>query len=274
MGIGDEIMAAGHARKMAEKTGAEQVAIVDKSMRPRWHEMWEGLPWIWKPPGRNVRVPPGMPFVKNAGQCRPYIAYPFTRESGQRWTTWRARDHIGAIHIPLGVRTAASQAFGKIRERSVILEPTVSPLGNPNKQWGTENWNQLACLLRDGGWDVVVLGAKRPPVGTAARWVLTPTFRHAAACLDFATTAVLPEGGLHHAAAATGNHAIVLFGPVCSVDATGYDSHTNVTIDTPGSPCGRWVTCPHCVESWKLLKPEAVADLVSVKQAGAISGSF
>ena len=51
--------------------------------------------------------------------------------------------------------------------------------------------------------------------------------------LSGARAAVLHEGGLHHAAAALGMPAVVLFGGMISPRNTGYDVHVNLAIDDP-----------------------------------------
>jgi len=77
MSYGDEIMASGHALAKHRETG-QRVRIADKAGRPRWSELWAGLPWIVQPGEAGE----GAVMLKNGPQCRPYIRYPFSRERG------------------------------------------------------------------------------------------------------------------------------------------------------------------------------------------------
>jgi hypothetical protein len=255
MGIGDEIMASGHALAEHKRTG-KRVKILDVAGRPRFDVMWHGLPWIAQPHERG-----DFATVKNGPQCRPYISYPFGRDIGQRWTDWRARDHMGAIAL-----TPAEQRFAKVETtglgrggRFFVIEPGIEAKSNPNKQWGAVNWAELAGLMIADGLTVVQLGpAARPDWSDGIRQIRTRSFRMAAAVLARAAGAVLPEGGLHHAAAVLGVPAVVLFGGHISPEVTGYDGHVNIADRGPGSPCGRWMPCRHCRDVWQGLAPADV----------------
>lgn len=255
MGYGDEIMASGHALAEHKRTG-KRVKILDLVGRPRFDVMWRGLPWIAQPHETG-----DFATVRNGPQCRPYIEYPFGREIGQRWTTWRARDHVGAIAL-----TAAEQRFAREETtglgkagRFFVIEPCLDPRGNPNKQWGAANWAELVERMIGDGLTVVQLGPEvRPEWSSGVRHIRTRSFRMAAAVLARAAGAVLPEGGLHHAAAVLGVPAVVLFGGYIPPDVTGYDGHVNLADCGPGSPCGRWTPCRHCRDVWLGLLPADV----------------
>lgn len=248
MGIGDEIMASGHARVVSERTG-KRVRILDLRGRGRWEDVWEGIPWIARPQERG-----GLVNITNGPQCRPYVAYPFTRERGQRWTDWRARDHVGAIVLKPEETAFAERMLASIGP-FIVIEPTILAKSNPNKQWG--KWDELAAILTGRGHKVVQLGADRSAVlAGVEHFIRTPSFRRAAAVLSRATAAVLPEGGLHHAAAVLGIPAVVLFGGFISPETTGYPIHINIA---EGEPCGMWKPCDHCKEIWARLSPEYVA---------------
>ena len=76
--------------------------------------------------------------------------------------------------------------------------------------------------------------------------------------LATARLAILPEGGLHHAAAALGVPSIVLFGGFISPRQTGYPHQVNVF--TGGTPCGWRVRCGHCAAAMKKIEPERILD--------------
>jgi hypothetical protein len=252
MGVGDEIMAAGHARVVSEETG-RRVQILDYYSRPRWHEIWNGLPWIAAPHERR-----GLMRIQNGPQCRPYVEYPFTIERGQRWTQWRARDHVGAIALTERETVFANRIAAALGP-FVVIEPTLLPKSNQNKQWG--KWRDLVEVLTGAGHTVVQMGPN--PTATLAgvnHFVKTMTFRAAAAVLSRASAAVLPEGGLHHAAAVLRVPAVVLFGGYISPETTGYPDHVNLAGD--GRPCGRWTPCVHCADIWARMSPDYVASHV------------
>jgi ADP-heptose:LPS heptosyltransferase len=251
MGIGDEIMASGHARVVHRETG-KKVKIVGLDKRQRWSEMWEGLPWIAQPKERG-----DFAVIQNGPQCRPYVQYPFTREIGQRFTDWRARDHVGSIAFTqreLEWTLKETTGLGEF----VIIEPNLSPKANPNKQWGPGKWQALADLLIAEGHKVLQIGSNGLHLLRGARYVFTPNFRFGAAVLARARAAILPEGGLHHAAGVLRIPAVVLFGGMISPDVTGYEWHTNLADTGTGSPCGRWKPCRHCQRIWARLDPETV----------------
>ena len=74
----------------------------------------------------------------------------------------------------------------------------------------------------------VQLGAGGIRVLEGVRPIETADFRAACAALAGARAAVLPEGGLHHAAAALDIPAVVIFGAMTSPANTGYASHVNL----------------------------------------------
>ena len=83
-------------------------------------------------------------------------------------------------------------------------------------------------------------------------------FREAAAVLVKALTAVLPEGGLHHAAASVKTPSVVIYGGLISPDITGYDIHTNIF--TGKKPCGSRMPCLHCEQAMKEITVEQIVD--------------
>lgn len=259
MGIGDEIMASGHALAEHRRTG-KRVQILDVAGRPRFDVMWHGLPWIAQPHERG-----DFAQVSNGPQCRPYIAYPFGREIGQRFTAWRARDHVGAIALtPAEQREARALTTGLGRAGEFfVIEPTLDPKSNPNKQWGADNWAELAGRMLAADLTVVQLGPQPVRVAPGVRFIRTRSFRLAAAVLARAAGAVLPEGGMHHAAGALGVPAVVLFGGHISPQTTGYVTHVNLADFGEGSPCGRWQPCGHCRDVWQRIAP---ADVLAALQ--------
>lgn len=243
MGIGDEIMAAGEARRSFLDHG-RKVEIVGRDGLRRWHPMWEGLEYIATPgqAGAFTR------FVNGPG-CRPY----HVAKEPSRWRFNLAyRAQRGQIAF-----TPDEMAFAERYRGRIILEPHTKPKAPPGKQWGWVRWNKLAWLLQERGHRVTQLG----PVGTAllegADYIVTPTFRHAAAVLSVARAAALPEGGLHHAAAAVGCRAVVLFGGFTPIEVTGYEGHVNLGASGEDA-CGSRVECDHCAKWMASIEPAHV----------------
>ena len=139
------------------------------------------------------------------------------------------------------------------------LEPRIKAGASPNKDWGWARWQALVRLRRDVDW--VQLGPPGTRLLDGARLVATADFRTACALLSGARAAVLPEGGLHHAAAALRVPAVVIFGGMTSPANTGYETHVNL-FETMGgaSPCGQRLPCDHCARAMAAITPEAVAD--------------
>lgn len=251
MGLGDELMASGHARVVHEQTG-KRVMILDFYRRPRWSEMWEGLPWIARPKERG-----DFALIQNGPQCRPYIEYPFSIPLGQRWTDWRARDHLGAIAFTHEEKQFARSVTAGLAP-FVVIEPNLATKANPNKQWGARNWQDLADRMVTAGLSPVQFIWGGPVTLRRVKTIKTPNFRMGAAVLSHASAAILPEGGLHHAAAVLGIPAVVLFGGAVSPETTGYPSHINLADEGVGSPCGSWKPCKHCRRVWSRLQPQTV----------------
>lgn len=230
MGLGDELMALGEARARYARTRT-RVQIVDRHGKRRAHFLWQGASYV-----ARLHEHGKFEIVVNGSNCRPYIDY--DRTTKQRWVY---RDYKPCPGELFNVRPNEKY------RGYVMLEPNVKPNASPNKQWGWDKWQTLVeqspetCFVQTG------------PKGT--RWlrgvqrVLTTDFADAVNVLAAAYTAVLPEGGLHHAAAALGKPVVVLFGGYNSPRQTGYDFHINMAVDSPEAEGWR-VLHPACKAAW------------------------
>ena len=245
MGWGDEIIVTGVARRLQEEGRSWlRVRVLDREGRPRWHPIWDQNPRFaragWSGPALTTTNGPG---------CRPYIA----RETARRWFWREWVCPVGEIRL-----TAAERAFGARHAARIVVEPTLSGKASPNKQWGRRRWKLLATLLARHGHRVSQVGPGGTPLLPGAEWIETASFREACAVLGAARLAILPEGGLHHAAGALGVPSIVLFGGFISPRQTGYAHQLNVF--TGGDPCGWRVRCGHCAGAMKRIEPEGILD--------------
>lgn len=233
----------GLARKAQQRNNLP-VVVFDRNMRIRSHEMWANNPrihttWDRKSPINQLHNGPGV---------RPYIA----NKTEERWT-WKDFDcPVGEIYFSKDELQFA-EMFTK---GAVIIEPNNKHKAPVNKDWGWDRWVRTAELLRKEGVRLVQMGTAGVRVLPHVEFVVTPWFRHACAILANARGAVLPEGGLHHAAAAVAVPAVVVYGGFISPRQTGYALHRNLF--TGGEPCGMRVPCAHCRKAMSEIYPEMV----------------
>jgi ADP-heptose:LPS heptosyltransferase len=253
MGYGDELIATGQARRL-QQLDKRKVLIRDRNGRIRWSEMWANNPRIFSPADRCTAQE-----ITNGPGVRPYIAAKTDRQ--WFWRDWECpRGEIYFSEDEIGFAAALPAPV-------VVIEPNNKPKASPNKDWGRERWTRLALLLRDEGLPATQLGPPGTQVIDRAKIIHTPSFRHACAVLARARVAVLPEGGLHHAAAAIGVPAVVLFGGFISPKQTGYQGQ--VSLFTGGTPCGMRIDCKHCKDAMAAITPEAVVEEVKRLVAAA-----
>ena len=240
MGWGDEIIASGQARLLYEQFG-HKVAIHDRFGQQRDHEAWIGNPHIATRADRDGR----RTILKNGPGHRPYIAEKHT--SHWKWKEWECP--VGEIYLRPDEKLFANSLPSGI----IVIEPNMKQKASPNKYWGKQRWEALIDLMIAHGLKPVQLGAVGTQVLRGAELINTPTMRHACAVLARSRAAVLPEGGLHHAAAAFGIKAVVIYGGYISPKQTGYSIHTNLF--TGGTACGRRVDCAHCAAAMAEITP-------------------
>jgi len=266
IGLGDEILASGHAQRAYESNPVQRVAICDAEGRTRWHPLWNGNPILAMP----VAVRRGEPVTKitNGPGARPYLHYPFTHATGWRFTGWKANDHRGRIYLTEHERDAADRLREKLGT-FVVIEPCLSADSNRNKAWIWDRWEALVRTCTEIQF-VQFLHADSTPL-PGARHIASASFRDACALLECADGVVTTEGGLHHAAAALWRPAVVIFGGCASVTVTGYDGHLNLADTGPKTPCGRYIPCSHCRDAMARITVEDVASAVRRMTAGVVS---
>lgn len=245
MGLGDWIMATAQIRDMNERTG-RQVVVVDRMGRPRWSEVFEHNPRVAKEFSRDADR------LLNAGGARPYIrAKTPTHWFWQRWDS-----KPGELYL-------TDEEIGRAFEfgGGVLVEPNTK-VPDGNKAWPFERWQQLVGAV-DLPW--VQVG----PAGTrrlsGVRFVETATAREAFAILSWSRLFVGTEGGLHHAAAALGVRAVVLWSEFISPVFTGYAGQRNIRKTT--AVCGSRVPCPSCRASMAAITVAEVAAAVQEELA-------
>jgi ADP-heptose:LPS heptosyltransferase len=267
MGYGDEIMAAGHAQRVYDADPRSRVAICDKAGRPRWSEIWDGNPIVATP--REVAAGEVTHRITNGVGCRPYLEYPFTHATGWKFTNWRACEHVGRLYLTsdeLKRGESIRSRFG----RFIVVEPSPIASSNPNKAWPDLRFARLVAECPDLCFVQLCHPEARPLWNVAL--VPVKTFREAAGILQFAAAYVGPEGGLHHASAALGVPAVVIFGGCASVKTTGYPTHINLESGGEATPCGKWIPCDHCKAAMLEITVETVVGALETVLASEVVG--
>jgi Glycosyltransferase family 9 (heptosyltransferase) len=267
MGYGDELLAAGHAQTVYDRDPSRRVAICDRRGRSRWSEIWPGNPIIATP----AEVAAGEPVhrIRNATGCRPYIKYPFTTATGVHFTGWRARDHRPRLYLDAS-ELGRGEAIARQYRSFVVVEPSPILKSNPNKIWPAESFARLVGMYPE----IAFVQLAHPEARILCNVATIPvrTFREACGILRYAAAYVGPEGGLHHAAAALGVPAVVIFGGCMSVEATGYPDQINLADEGPETPCGRWLPCDHCRAAMAAITVETVAGALETVLAAEVVG--
>lgn len=242
MGYGDEIMVTGVARQRGRR-----IAVLDRNGTHRWHPLWLGNPLI-AAPGQA-----GEPVANGPG-CRPYIDYARTTAARWAYTTWRCwPGDLPAI--------APDPAGGG----GILIEPHIKPQASPNKRWPWERWQALVDLNRSLPW--LQLGPPGTRMLKGVRTLQTADFESAVRVLAGCAAAVLPEGGLHHAAAALGVPTVVLFGGMTSPRNTGYTDQTSLWVDDPAA-LGWRIEHPACAAAWDRITPQIAMEALCTRTKG------
>lgn len=125
---------------------------------------------------------------------------------------------------------------------AVIIEPNTKAADlSKNKAWPWERWQELVDSL-NLPW--VQLGDTESQTLKGVRRVHTKHFRDALGYLDKCTLLVTTDGALHHAAAALGKKAVVLWGGLAPPQILGYELHRNIC--HADWWCGYNKPCVHC----------------------------
>jgi hypothetical protein len=248
MGIGDDIIATGFAR--GARARGKRIAFGD------------GRRIIWGPHSSTIFR--GNPNIALIGTERasdvewvPYYKGHriYNRQAGDRWM-WNYEFKVSPGEIFFGDDEVKHEDDDSL----ILVEPNVpNKACGPNKQWPVERFQQVSDELTSAGFTVRQFEYGRP--NRVAIGVRTPTFREAASLLKSARMAILAEGGLHHAAAAVGTPAVVLFGGFVPPEVLGYDTHVNLTGGV--TACGSYKRCQHCVDAMTSITVEEVLDAVS-----------
>ncbi|HSW83543.1 MAG TPA: glycosyltransferase family 9 protein [Usitatibacter sp.] len=242
-------MDSGRARVL-QQSDPRKCRVTYKGKANRWSPVWENNPRI----AAQGEAGDFQELVaRDMNNMRAY----HVAKTDERWFYNPAfRPDVGEIYF-----SDLERAFGARRAGLIVIEPHIKPGASPNKSWGWARWQALARLMCRAGMRPVQLGPPGTPRLDGVELLETPNFRFAATVLAGARAAILPEGGLHHAAAALGVPSVVIFGGYISPALTGYDMHRNLF--TGGEPCGMRRPCAHCAAAMTAITPEQVFNELS-----------
>lgn len=233
-------MATGEAKR-AQARDPRPVVILDRHGNPRRHALFENNPRIAYARSAAHQE------ITNGSSVRPYIA----GKTDRRWTWKPYRPEPGEIYL-----TEGENRFGKERGGHILIEPNVKERDALNKDWSWNRWLALLPLLK--GLPLAQAGSSNAAILPGVRHFVTHSFREACAVLAHSRGFVGTEGGLHHAAAALGVPAVVIFGGFISPAVTGYPGQRNL-FASEGLGCGSRLPCQHCREAMHKITPEMVA---------------
>jgi hypothetical protein len=230
-------MGSGEARALHKKTGKK---VVMGAGKPYWSEVFDHNPAMAKDPSKDTV------WCHNFPGSRPYIA---KIEQDHFVFNEDYRAPYGEIFLTEAEKEWASK---QISGDYIVVEPDIKDDAKHLYLGRNKAWNGWAELLKtDLPW--VQLGIKAPKT----RQVRTEGIRHALAVLAGAKLFVGTDGALHHAAAALGVPAVVLWGGLVSPKILGYPTHINIW--NGAKSCGTHNRiCPHCREAMDSISVEQV----------------
>lgn len=218
--------------------------VLGDGKRVFWSEVFENNPKIAK------TLEPGETFawVSNIPLNRPYIEE--IRPEGFVY-----RKDFKAVPGEIYLTDEEQRPRGDY----ILVEPhTKDKFTGPNKRWAWERWQEVVKLP----YDFVQTGPVESETLPGVRRIITKTFREALSVLSGARLLVTTDGALHHAAAAMGIPAVVIWGGAASPVNLGYDFHVNLWHGAV--PCGTHSSiCPHCREALDAVTVEEVKSAIS-----------
>jgi hypothetical protein len=256
VGYGDEIMSTGQARRLAEANPGHKVVIGPEGGIAAWSSMFDNVPFIARTLDEEQLV-----WLEDYTGHRPYIDYARTTNDKMVYTAGFKAEPGYLVVSALEWRWQQHVTRG---EPYILIEPNTKGTFGDNKTWPWENWQKLADML--AGLPLVQIG----PVGNArgdlnrnlkgVRRIVTQNPRQMVAMAEGAHGAITTDGALHHAMAAFGKPAVVIWGGRTDPAILGYDFHTNLV--GTDQFCGSIAPCEHCRKAMSAIGPTQVADAV------------
>jgi len=239
MGYGDELMVTGAAKRL-QQTDPRKVRL--DYGKQFWSEVFDHNPRLAHSADKQVQM-----YRPRVNGLRPYCS----KKTDARWYWNSFSPPVGELYFQ-----PDELAFAAKFKPDIIIEPNNKARASPNKDWGWSKWIRLVEILRREGLNPVQIGPEGTRLIPGVGFIQTKSFRWGCAVLARARACIVPEGGLHHAAAAVGVPAVVIYGGFISPAQTGYAAQRSIF--TGGEPCGSRLPCPHCARAMMDIMPEAV----------------
>jgi hypothetical protein len=243
MGFGDQLLATGIARRASIAHPGKKICI-GTGNEIEWGEVFENNPRLSK------TIVPGCVWVHSHKGFRPYADI---EKSSKQKFVWKRDFKASPGEIFL---TDEEKALFADYSGFVLIEPNIKGWLGPNKDWGFDKWQKVVKSLPNVRF-IQGPGRKLDSV----EQVETESFRQACALLSRAALFVGTDGGLHHAAAALGKPAVVVWGGYTHPRNLGYDTHVNLHSGT--EPCGNTTPCGHCKKAMDQITVEMVLKAIN-----------
>lgn len=243
MGYGDALLGTGIARKARARHPGKPIAIGDGTSIEWVPEIHEGNPYLTRQPVK------GCIWVHCHKGFRPYVDGAASTPTLYVWKKdFKATP--GELYL-------SAEELEKYKDYSdfVLIEPNIKGWLGPNKDWGFARWQEVVKRLPHIRF---IQGPGKKLDGVEQ--IETTSFREACALLSRAMFFAGTDGGLHHAAAALGKKAVVIWGGYTHPRNLGYDTHIN--LHSGVEPCGRVEPCDHCKRAMDQITIEKVVKAI------------
>jgi Glycosyltransferase family 9 (heptosyltransferase) len=251
LGFGDDIMATGLAR--GARARGKRIAFGDgnKIVWGPWsEEMFENNP--------NIAAP-GTEKSSDIEWCDHYKGKRrYNKLVNGKWVwNYDFAPTPGEFYFSDFERNFSSRCHGY-----VVIEPNVPWQKEvaTNKDWGAGKYEEVGHRLIAANKRLIQFQHKNTRrIVPGATLMTFGKFRQAVAALAGALLYIGPEGGMHHAAAAVGINAVVLFGGFPPPSVLGYHGQVLLTgISTEA--CGNIKPCDHCRKAMASIEIEQVTN--------------
>lgn len=250
MGYGDDLIVSAIVRKAYAKHG--KPICVGDGRDIRLDDVFDGkgIGQVFQNnPKLATAIYPGAVWVRNVMGERPYIDYMRTTPEKVVYNS-NFRVEPGEIFLTDEERARYAHYGGFI-----YIEPNTKGTFGGNKDWGFDRWQQVVKRLPYR----FVQGKGRKLDGVEQ--CDTRTFRDACILLERADFFVGTDGGLHHAAAAMGKRAVVVWGGLVPPRILGYDAHIN--LHSGVASCGSAKPCQHCRKALDWVTVDMVVEAIT-----------
>jgi len=242
LGFGDDIITTSVVKRAFQKINAP--VCVGDGNRSHYNEVFRNNPKIAPVPYKGVQ------WVHSYKGNRPYIE----RIEKDRWVykpDFRAEP--GEIYL-----SDDEKRFGPSVGPFILIEPdTKTAAFSKNKNWGRERWQRVVNALPQYKFlRMRVTGVGLNNVDDVPTTGIRDGFSMVHRCRLFVGT----DGALHHAAAALGRPAVVVWGGLASPVNLGYSTHINLHAGSP--PCGSLMPCVHCTFELEKITVEMVCEAI------------